>query len=420
MDLAIAHISFLNFRSYEAFDLDGIGPLTVLVGPNAAGKTNVVEGIGLLTAQSSFRHAPVDQLVRAGAPFARLAADVTDGSRRLELAVQMAEGKKKHLLNGKPKRTADLKGLVPSVTFTPDDLELAKGAMSVRRAALDALGSQLSANHYLIRRDYEKVLRHKNRLLKDEAPAALVGAMNETLVTCGAQLSCYRAALFEKLAASMASYYAEITDGHERLDAGFVPSWEEHDPLSFATRTFGRDEAREALADALARRGGEERVRKRALVGPHADRIEFFIDGKNAALFGSQGQQRSVVLAFKLAEATLIQDFLRQKPVLLLDDVMSELDAARRRALVAFISGDIQTFITTTNLAYFDDDLLGAARIVELEKPRVTSETPGEDRMFHVKHSPIDAQSARGEAEERDGQPSDPAEQPSARIEGDS
>ena len=409
MDLAIAHISFLNFRSYEAFDLDGIGPLTVLVGPNAAGKTNVVEGIGLLTAQSSFRHAPVDQLVRAGAPFARLAADVTDGSRRLELAVQMAEGKKKHLLNGKPKRTADLKGLVPSVTFTPDDLELAKGAMSVRRAALDALGSQLSANHYLIRRDYEKELRHKNRLLKDE-----------TLVTCGAQLSCYRAALFEKLAASMASYYAEITDGHERLDAGFVPSWEEHDPLSFATRTFGRDEAREALADALARRGGEERVRKRALVGPHADRIEFFIDGKNAALFGSQGQQRSVVLAFKLAEATLIQDILRQKPVLLLDDVMSELDAARRRALVAFISGDIQTFITTTNLAYFDDDLLGAARIVELEKPRVTSETPGEDRMFHVKHSPIDAQSARGEAEERDGQPSDPAEQPSARIEGDS
>ena len=145
MDLAIAHISFLNFRSYEAFDLDGIGPLTVLVGPNAAGKTNVVEGIGLLTAQSSFRHAPVDQLVRAGAPFARLTADVTDGSRQLELAVQMTEGKKKHLLNGKPKRTADLKGLVPSVTFTPDDLERAKGAMSVRRAALDALGSQLSA-----------------------------------------------------------------------------------------------------------------------------------------------------------------------------------------------------------------------------------------------------------------------------------
>ena len=236
----------------------------------------------------------------------------------------------------------------------------------------------------------------------------------------GAQLSCYRAALFEKLAASMASYYAEITDGRERLEACFVPSWRPHDPMVPATYTFGRDEARAELTDALERRAADERIRHRALVGPHADRIEFFIDGKNAALFGSQGQQRSVVLAFKLAEATLIQDILRQKPVLLLDDVMSELDAARRRALVAFISGDIQTFITTTNLAYFDDDLLGGARIVELEKPRKTGEMPDEDRMFHVKHSPIDAQPARGEAEERDGQPSDPAEQPSARIEGDS
>lgn len=370
VDLAITHISFLTFRSYESFDLDGIGPLTVLVGPNAVGKTNIIEGIQLLTAQSSFRHAPVEQLVHAGSDFARLAADVTDGSRELELVVQLAEGKKKHLLNGKAKRTADLKGLVPSVTFTPDDLDLAKGAMSVRRAALDALGSQLSANHYLIRRDYEKVLRHKNRLLKDEAPAALVEAMNETLVTCGAQLSCYRAALFEKLAASMASYYAEITDGRERLEACFVPSWRPHDPMVPATYTFGRDEARAELTDALERRAADERIRHRALVGPHADRIEFFIDGKNAALFGSQGQQRSVVLAFKLAEATLIQDILHQKPVLLLDDVMSELDAARRRALVAFISGDIQTFITTTNLSYFDNDLLSAARIVELGKER--------------------------------------------------
>ena len=172
--------------------------------------------------------------------------------------------------------------------------------MSVRRAALDALGSQLSANHYLIRRDYEKVLRHKNRLLKDEAPAALVGAMNETLVTCGAQLSCYRAALFEKLAASMASYYAEITDGHERLDAGFVPSWEEHDPLSFATRTFGRDEAREALADALARRGGEERVRKRAASWPagcrptrvlHRRQERRPVRQPGAAAFGGAGVQ---------------------------------------------------------------------------------------------------------------------------------
>ena len=180
--------------------------------------------------------------------------------------------------------------------------------MAVRRAAVDALGSQLSANHYLIRRDYEKVLRHKNRLLKDEAPASLVAALDETLVMCGAQLACYRAALFEKLSERMASYYAEIADGRERLRACYVPSWEAHDPAAPATFSFGRDDARMALASALAARGGEERARRRALVGPHADRIEFFIDGRNVSSFASQGQQRSVVLAFKLAEAALVQD----------------------------------------------------------------------------------------------------------------
>lgn len=366
MDLTVTHISFADFRSYESFDLDDIGPLTVIVGPNAVGKTNIVEGIQLLTAHASFRHPAVGDLVRAGAHRAHLHADVSDGNRRLEIEMTAEEGKKRFFLNGKPKRPADLKGLVPSVSFTPDDLELAKGGMAPRRAALDALGSQLSANHYLIRRDYEKVLRHKNRLLKDEADPALLDSIDEMVVTCGAQLAAYRSALFEKLARVMDSYYREITDGREQLCACYVPSWEPHDPSVPATYSFGRDDAREALARALTARRGEERARRRALVGPHSDKIEFFIDGRNVTSFASQGQQRSVVLAFKLAEASLVQDILHQKPVLLLDDVMSELDEARRRALVSFIAGDIQTFITTANIDYFDRDLLAAARVVSL------------------------------------------------------
>ena len=262
------------------------------------------------------------------------------------------------------------------MTFTPDDLELAKGSMSLRRASLDALGSQLSANHYLIRRDYEKVLRHKNRLLKDEASPALLESIDEMVVTCGAQLAAYRSALFEKLARSMADYYGEITEGREQLRACYVPSWKAHDPAVVVTHTFGRDEAREELSRALMEKRTAELGRRRALVGPHADKIEFFIDGKNASSYGSQGQQRSVVLAFKLAEASLIQDILNQKPVLLLDDVMSELDESRRRALVAFIAGDIQTFITTANIDYFDADLLSSARVVSL--PREGASGSGE------------------------------------------
>ena len=366
MDLRIERIAFRNFRNYEEFGLDNIGPLTVLVGPNAVGKTNVVEGVQLLTALQSFRHPTIEQVVRHGAEFARIDADVTDGSRQLVLSMQVSEGKKRYLLNGKPKRTADLKGLVPSVAFTPDDLELVKGASAVKRAALDALGSQLSSNHYLIKRDYEKVVRYKNRLLKDEASDDLLASIDETLITCGAQLACYRSALFEKLAPVVSSYYTTIADGREIMEACYVPSWEHHDPSVPATYAFGRDDARERLQGEIVRRRLEERQRRRALAGPHADHIEFFIGGRNAATYGSQGQQRSIVLAFKLAEAALIRDMLNQNPILLLDDVMSELDAQRRSALVSFIEGDIQTFITTTNLSYFDNDLLARARVVEL------------------------------------------------------
>lgn len=367
MTLRVEDIELTDFRNYEHFELTEIGPLTVLVGPNAVGKTNIVEGIQLMTSLTSFRHPTIDQVIRHGVPAARTKARITDGERLLDVVMTLQEHKRKYTLNGKAKRPADLKGLMPSVAFTPDDLDLVKGSMSVRRTALDALGSQLSANHYLIKKDYEKVVRYKNRLLKDGAPAALLDSIDETLVTCGAQLSCYRAALFAKLSPEIARRYADISHG-ERLSARYAPSWEAG--VSRETSTFSREEARQELARALEGRRVEEIARKRSLVGPHADRIDFSIEGQDASLFGSQGQQRSVVLAYKLAEAAVIEDVLDQKPILLLDDVMSELDAFRRHALVEFISGDVQTFITTANLAYFDRSLLENARVVELSRER--------------------------------------------------
>ncbi|WP_241157297.1 DNA replication and repair protein RecF [Adlercreutzia sp. ZJ242] len=388
MTLRITDITFRNFRSYEELHLGELGMLTVLVGPNAVGKTNIVEGVQLLTALSSFRHATIDQLVRRGEESAHLRAALTDGNRLLDVALAAEGHAKRYRLNGKAKRPADLKGLVPSVTFTPDDLGLVKGSMSARRAALDALGSQLNANYYLIQKDYEKVIRHKNRLLKDEASPALIDSINEMLVTCGAQLTCYRAALFERLIPYTRERYEQIAGGRERFGACYVPSWDDweedgaalgaaaelgvsadvaHEPESLQEPLhLTRDDARTRLEHALAACRDEELRRRRALVGPHADTITFMIDGSNATHFGSQGQQRTVVLAYKLAEAAVIEEVLGVKPVLLLDDVMSELDGARREALVGYISRDVQTFITTANLAYFDADMLAAADVVEL------------------------------------------------------
>ncbi len=371
-NLALRRLEFVDFRNYERFSLDDIGSLTVLVGPNATGKTNVVEGVSLLTAQGSFRHPLMSQLVRQGASCARLKALAESGSRRLDLDISIAEGKKVHRLNGKAKPVSELRGLMPSVAFTPDDLFLVKGSHGLRRRALDDIGSQLSANHYLIRRDYEKLLQHKNKALKKGADPVLVASLNEMLATVGSTLEAYRRALFCRLLAAMAERYAQLTGGHEALTGRYVPSWESGEAsalLPASAEPPARDEAKARFEEALARRLPEELRRGRSLVGPHADRVELFVAGLAVEDFASQGQQRSVVLAWKLAEVALVQEILHQQPILLLDDVMSELDAARRRALIDFLADDIQTFVTTTNLAYFDADLLARARVVDLAAP---------------------------------------------------
>ena len=152
MTLRIEQLAFRNFRSYESALLTSIGDLTVLVGENAMGKTNIIEGVQLLTALTSFRHATIDQLIRHGCEGARLQAQVSDGNRELSLDLALDGKVRKYRLNGKAKRPADLKGLVPSVIFTPDDLDLVKGPTSGRRTALDTLGSQVNKNYYVVRR----------------------------------------------------------------------------------------------------------------------------------------------------------------------------------------------------------------------------------------------------------------------------
>lgn len=316
----------------------------------------MVEAVQLLTAFTSFRNASPVELVRNGCSSARAHIEVTDGNRRLEIALaidpggQGERGKKTYLLNGKKRSAKDLRGTLPSIAFTPDDLGLVKGSDKGRRRELDVLGAQLNVNYYQLVRDYEKVLRHKNRLLKDEAPVDLIEATNVLFAKVGAQLTTYRSRLFDRLLPYMAAHYADISSAGETFEACYLPSTDS----SLA----------EALDDVLP----DERTRHRSLVGPHLDKIELYVDGLDASAYASQGQQRSVVLALKLAEAALVEEMCDQLPILLLDDVMSELDAARREALVQELLPGKQTIITTANIDYFDAQMLNRATLIELSK----------------------------------------------------
>lgn len=374
MPLRITNINFKNFRSYEEFSLSDLENLTVIVGQNAVGKTNIIEGIGLLTSLTSFRSATSAELLKNGTDFGRIFIDVTDGNRQLRIELLIEKGKRSYKLNGKPKRITDLKGLITSVTFTPDDLELVKGSHGTRRRSVDILGSQLNKNYYQIMKDFEKVIRHKNKLLKDDASKDLIDSINELLIKVGAQLVAYRSTFFQRLLERMGPLYSKITRSSEELTGSYTPSWILEDDQQneiFDSQTpkkieITKEEAIFQLSDSLKRLQSREISINRTLIGPHRDHIDLFINGMNSSIFASQGQQRSIVLAWKLAEAQTIEDMTGQLPILLLDDVMSELDEVRRQSLVNFLSDEIQTFITTANINYFDKEILSRANVIKI------------------------------------------------------
>lgn len=370
MGLVITRVDYGDFRSYRRFTLDGVGPMTLIVGPNATGKTNLLEGIQLTTALSSFRSPRAEHLIRAGAPSCFVKTSFSDDARLVDIELRVTPEGKSYLFNGKPHRAHTLRGIAPSVMFCPDDLDLVKGSQAIKRSQLDALGAQLSANYHAVRKDYDKILRQKNRALKEGASGAYLTSINEVVATVGAQLYRFRAQLVDQIAPYLSSLYLNLARGRERVGIAYVPSWERkrHNlEREVAIDQIDKKDAAEVLLSTMEEHAEEEVERRSSCVGPHLDRVEFYLDGNNAGLFASQGQQRSIVLAYKMAELFLLRDRLDQAPILLLDDVMSELDDERRRALLELVSGEVQTFMTATNAERFDLSALPDVQVVRLE-----------------------------------------------------
>jgi DNA replication and repair protein RecF len=360
----ITRLELTDFRNYERFCLEPAPGLTVLVGPNAAGKTNVIEAIQLVTAAKSFRRPEFSDLIRNGRSAARITMCAEDGPRLLETRLDISEGgKRSYLVNRQPRhRHAEVAGLLPSVVFSPDDLAMVKGPAERRRSAIDDLGDQISPTYGSLRRDYGKAVRQRNALLRDGVQGPSLEAWDEQVVSLGSRLVIHRLGLLERTMAHASTRYAEMTGG-ELLDYTYV------DRCGLGTcSSMSQADVAAAMHEQLVARRAEERRRVTTLVGPHRDDITLRVGGRDSRSFGSQGQQRTIALAWKLAEVEVVEEVLRRKPVLLLDDVMSELDADRREALSRVVAGEIQTLVTTTTVAYFSAETLERAKIVSIER----------------------------------------------------
>jgi len=358
----VTRLALHDFRNYEDLSLTPGSSLTILLGPNGVGKTNVIEAIELLTEGESFRRPAWSDTVRWGAASAELVLEAEDGERRREVRLSVAEpGRRSYSVNGKKKRSvSEVAGTIPCVVFTPDDLRIIKDSAERRRAAVDDIGVQLSRTYGRLRNEYEQVVRQRNALLKeDRVPKDIMSSWDERLVTLGALLVTHRRGLTERIAAEAKVIHARLTDQGE-LDVRYVPSWE-RDGVDASS-----DDPRSALEAHLIQKASDETARRTTLVGPHRDEVSFSLGGKDARLFASQGQQRTVALAFKLAEVAVVTEVSGSRPLLLLDDVMSELDESRRATLATLVGEATQTFVTTTNLGYFTPELIERATVIEL------------------------------------------------------
>lgn len=285
------------------------------------------------------------------------------GSGTTEIAFTVdSSHRRKVTVNGKgTRRAADTFLLVPAVIFSPDDLRLVKGAAEERRDALDSIGEKVSRAYESLAGEYRRVIRQRNAALRnEESDPILLEELTLAAARTGARLLAHRIGLFEKMKEHF-TLLAPVITQNESVSV----SYESRDGCLLDGKTGAR-EIQDTLLRRFEERAVEERARRVSLVGPHRDDVVFTIDGRPAREFASQGQQRALALSWKMAEVGVIEDVVGSRPLLLLDDVMSEFDDLRRQALTDMLGRGYQTIITTTTTNYFQPEDLSAATVIRL------------------------------------------------------
>ena len=328
-----------GFRNYTDFTADFSPGVNVIWGENAQGKTNLLEAIGFLSGARSHRARGDKELISFHKDRGTITAEVTSRGRDFLLEVQLFRGARRRLFvnHVKCKTAAELGGIVQTVLFCPEDLALIKAGAAERRSFLDHAICQLRPRYAEALAQYNKLLDHKTRILRDwEKHPSLLDVLedfNEAMARAGALVIHYRAHFVRKLAEKAAQIQTEFSGGRETLALHYATVSTVRDPLGPTVELY-EDLRRHQDSHAKA-----ERDARSCLSGPHKDDLVARINGQPARQYASQGQTRTAALSLKLAERELFRDDTGQWPILLLDDVLSELDARRQDFVLRRITG---------------------------------------------------------------------------------
>ncbi|BAM00173.1 MULTISPECIES: DNA replication/repair protein RecF [Caldilinea] len=385
-----------HFRNYRHLDLVFEAPWTLLQGNNAQGKTNLLEAIFMLATSKAIHATQEREVVGWQAqeepiPYCRVSGEVQTDGRLLEVEILLTQREdgvsftKQIRVNGSPRRAMDVVGLLRAVLFLPEDIKLIDGGPAERRRYLDIALCQLDRRYCQSLAAFQRVLAQRNNLLKQlrdreispTSPAvdAQLAFWDEKLAEQGARVIAGRHNFLLKLEQIAAERHAMLSGGREHLMLHYVPSF---NPGLFSEQEFtlwrdgllpeaprvplAAEQVQSAYLQKLATRRARELVAGATLYGPHRDDLRILANGRDLRLYGSRGQQRSAALSLKLAEVRVMTEVGGSAPLLLLDDVMSELDAERRALLLAVIDDAPQVIVTTTDWEDFTPEFRRRAR----------------------------------------------------------
>ncbi|ARV62133.1 DNA replication/repair protein RecF [Nostocales cyanobacterium HT-58-2] len=363
-----------QFRNYKEQQVEFTAPKTILLGNNAQGKSNLLEAVELLATLRSHRMARDRDFIQDGETIATLSATIhrQTGISDLNLTLRR-NGRRTVALNGENlRRQMDFLGVLNAVQFSSLDLDLVRGGPEGRRNWLDTLLIQLEPVYAYILQQYNQVLRQRNAFLKRNIETLHTKTLQSELAVWDAQLATAgtrvirrRDRAIQRLAPIAIAWHASISGSTEVLELKYSPNVSLEQNLS--------EQVQQAFLDKIQQRSIAELHQGTTLVGPHRDEIELTINQTPARQYGSQGQQRTLVLALKLAELQLIEEVVGEPPLLLLDDVLAELDPSRQNQLLDAIQDRFQTLITTTHLGSFDSHWLNSSQILSVNSGKVST-----------------------------------------------
>lgn len=338
--MKINHIEIQNYRNIENLTLD-FDDVNIIYGENAQGKTNLLEAVYLFTGSKSFRGVKDSSLVKIGSDFSKLKAEFFSRERNQNAEI-LIKGKRTATLNGIKKTSASSLGEdVKAVIFSPVHLSMIKDGPLERRKFIDNALCQLNSNYRIVLKEYNRCLAQRNIILKDMQQYSgiddILYVWNINFAKAGARIIYQRQKYIEALIPYAKEIFNGISSGTEKIDLILKGSFD-YSGLSVC-------EIEEKLISQLEQNKKEDILNKNTSVGPHRDDLEIYINGIEARIYGSQGQQRSCVIALKLAESSLLCEMTEIMPVALLDDVMSELDEKRQDYILNHIK-NWQVFIT--------------------------------------------------------------------------